>query len=167
MSLAHGRFFLLNNISSLPKKPKRKDTPMLTITLTKETINYDKLVTYLEENKEHRLKMLNDKNIRDLSYAFDDETLIENIIYWDGMVGKAEYNRLTFENDYDVNVHIPLDEFLKQQIIDMKSYLYILYNEVYDGNKTNIILRGIVTDLNKAKARKKTYSQLYLTESQN
>nr|DAV82064.1 MAG TPA: hypothetical protein [Caudoviricetes sp.] len=126
---------------------------MLTITLTKESINYDKLVAYLEENKEHRLKMLNDKNIRDLSYAFDDETLIENIIYWDGMVGKAEYNRLTFKNDYDINYHMSLDECLKQQIIDMKSYLYILYDTVWDGDETNVILRGLVTGLNKAKAR--------------
>lgn len=127
---------------------------MLTITLTNESINYDKLVAYLEENKEHRLKILNDKNIRDLNYAFDDETLIESIIYWDGMMGKAEFDRLIFNGDYDINYHMSLDECLKQQIIDMKSYLYILYNEVYDGNKTNIILRGIVTDLNKANARK-------------
>lgn len=49
---------------------------MITLILTNETINYPKLLTYLENHKQKAIDEMDDRDIKDISYRLDDETIV-------------------------------------------------------------------------------------------
>lgn len=124
---------------------------MLTIKLTEDAINYNKLIAYLEENKQIILLDLDDTLIDDVTYSVSCETLIETITYYDKSQIHNEYELLNFDGDKEDKFPISLNELLNRNIINLDAYIYILYDEIYEFDVTNVILKGIVTSFDKAK----------------
>lgn len=132
---------------------------MLTITLAKETVNYQKLLKYLEKQP-----MPDDDDISNVIYTVWNETLIENITYFDNSSITNAYDYLEFDeqdNCYTLATQLSFNDLLSEQIVNMESYVYMLYDDVYDEDEENVILNGVATTLENA--RKLSHGYIFAT----
>ena len=132
---------------------------MLTITLTKETVNYQKLLKYLEKQP-----MPDDNDISNVIYTVWNETLIETITYLDDSSDANAYDYLKFDeqgNSYSLVTQLSFNDLLSEQIVNMEPYMYILYDDIYDEDEENVIINGIATTLENA--RKLSHGYVFAT----
>lgn len=122
---------------------------MLTITLTKETIDYQKLLAHLEKQS---VRYGND--ISNVVYTVWNEILIETITYHDNSSIANAYDYLEFNEQgktYKLVTQLSFDALLAEKIVNVEPYMYIVYNEVYDEDEMHVIINGIATTLENAK----------------
>mgnify|MGYP000919932513 CR=1 FL=1 len=122
---------------------------MLIITLTKETIDYQKLLAHLEKQL-----VWDDYKISNVIYTIWNETLIETITYLDNSSIANAYDYLEFDdqgNSYNLVTQLSFNDLLSEQIVNMEPYMYMLYDDVYDEDEENVILNGVATTLENAK----------------
>ena len=137
---------------------------MIRLILTNETINYPKLLAYLEKNKQKAIDEMDDHDIKDISYSSDGETLVQEVMFYDNTCSEYEYEYFQFTDKRD-GIAIPhsIDELVNEQILDMGPYMYMLYDDEYDGDETNVKLLGFATTLEVATAMTESVGNILAT----
>lgn len=126
---------------------------MIRLLLTSGTINYQKLLTYLENHKQKAIDEMDDRDIKDISYRLDDETIVQRVMFYDNTYHEYEYEYFQFTAERSgITIPHSIDELVRERILDMGPYMYILYDDEYDGDETNVKLLGFATTLEVATA---------------
>ena len=126
---------------------------MITLILTSETINYQKLLTYLENHKQKAIDEMDDRDIKDISYRLDVETIVQRVMFYNNTYHEYEYEYFQFTAERGgITIPHSIDELVREQILDMGPYMYMLYDDEYDGDETNVKLLGFATILEVATA---------------
>lgn len=121
---------------------------MITFILTSETINYQKLLTYLEKHKQKAIDEMDGHDIKDITYSSDGETLVQRVMYHDNTHQEYEHEYFEFTDEQDgITIPYSIAELVNEHILDIAPYMYMLYDDEYDWNETNVKLLGFATTL--------------------
>ena len=121
---------------------------MITFILTSETINYQKLLTYLEKHKQKAIDEMDGHDIKDITYSSGGETLVQRVMYHDNTHQEYEHEYFEFTDEQDgITIPHSIAELVNEHILDTEPYMYMLYNDEYDWDETNVKLLGFATTL--------------------
>jgi hypothetical protein len=107
---------------------------------------------------------MDDHDIKDISYSSDGETLVQQVMFCDNTCSEYEYEYFQFTDKRDgITIPHSIDELVNEQILDMGPYMYMLYDDEYDGDETNVKLLGFATTLEVATAMTESVGNILAT----